>query len=190
MNSFKFSRVQPINFIQSGMIFLKVSYEPYYSEFKKKVVFVMYFKSTIVKDSDLVIEKPAQFRAIFNQDNEPEIIINGLGTSVKATGIKEYFVNKNKTLITCSVQEKGQEYSFKQFIPYIMAFFYKPNHLEEFSGESFDICIESVSLKNVINNQKIKLKITEDCYEIVPMESEVIFHILVDNFQLSRALKY
>lgn len=152
----------------------------------------MCFKSTIVKDSDLVIEKPLNFRAILSKNpdsiRENTILVKGFKIYISAKVTQEFFVNQDKTLLICSI--KNSEYTYNQWISYVMAYFYRPDHIDELSELDFSISIESPILRNVINNQPIKLKIPEDCYEIIPMDKEVIYRILIDNSQLSTVMYY
>lgn len=149
----------------------------------------MDIKSKLIKDTDIVVQKPSKLKAITS-----EIIhIDGFNTILSAIDIQEYFINDKKTLITCSVKQQDKvnvKEQIDDLFESLKIFFYRPKHLNY--EENIDSMYKKLDLylskKYTIGKKCIC--ISDENFEIIPMEEEVIFRFLVDNFELSKEIEF
>ncbi len=155
------------------------------------------FKSNLISSEDFLIEKPMYLKNLVsvtgtfdNLKYEPaKVKIKGL-TSLDfyATAEKEFFINKSKTLFSCSFKfnENNQSISIKDSI---YKFFYSP-FLDEEKGKEEINNLELTSPYFSLFNDSVSttLKFNKENFEIIPKEDEIIFNFIIDNSILIKEL--
>jgi hypothetical protein len=150
----------------------------------------MELNTSLVTYSDFILEKPTYLRSIINLVNSSETSINiTLGNAeLKANIINEYFVNKDKTLISCNANFSENPF-IEAFLGEMAIYFYKPSHLNLENGFVDKITIFSPFFRNISNNKQY---FESEEFDIIPLEDRVIINFLIDNSVLSKSaiLKY
>ena len=134
----------------------------------------MELNTSIVTYSDFILEKPTYLKSIVNMGNPNETPINiSLGdANLKANIINEYFVNKDKTLISCNANFSENPF-IEAFLAEMTIYFYRPTHLNLENGFVDKITITSIYFRNVSNN---KQSFETKEFDIIPLiELSLIF---------------
>ena len=150
----------------------------------------MELNTSLITYSDFILEKPTYLKSIVNIANPNETPINiSLGdANVKANIINEYFVNKDKTLISCNANFSENPF-IEAFLAEVAIYFYKPTHLNSENVFTDKIIVTSFFFRNV-SSYKQSFETKE--FDIIPLEDRVIINFLIDNSILSKSeiLKY
>ena len=150
----------------------------------------MELNTSLVTYSDFILEKPTYLKSIVNPANPNETTVNiSLGDAeLKANIVNEYFVNKNKTLISCNANFSENPF-IEAFLAEVAIYFYEPTHLNLENGVADTIIVTSVYFRNVSNN---KQSFETKEFDIIPLEDGVIINFLIDNSILSKSaiIKY
>lgn len=150
----------------------------------------MELNTSLITYSDFILEKPTYLKSIVNIANPNETPINiSLGdANVKANIINEYFVNKDKTLISCNANFSENPF-IEAFLAEVAIYFYKPTHLNSENVFTDKIIVTSFFFRNV-SSYKQSFETKE--FDIIPLEDRVIINFLIDNSILSKSsvIKY
>lgn len=150
----------------------------------------MELNTSLITYSDFILEKPTYLKSIVNIANPNETPINiSLGdANIKANIINEYFVNKDKTLISCNANFSENPF-IEAFLAEVAIYFYKPTHLNSENAFTDKIIVTSFFFRNV-SSYKQSFETKE--FDIIPLEDRVIINFLIDNSILSKSsvIKY
>ena len=150
----------------------------------------MELNTSLITYSDFILEKPTYLKSIVNMGNPDETPINiSLGdANLKANIINEYFVNKDKTLISCNANFSENPF-IEAFLSEMAIYFYRPTHLNLENRFADKITITSIYFRNVSNN---KQSFETKEFDIIPLKDRVIINFLIDNSILSKSsvIKY
>lgn len=150
----------------------------------------MELNTSLITYSDFILEKPTYLKSIVNMGNPDETPINiSLGdANLKANIINEYFVNKDKTLISCNANFSENPF-IEAFLSEMAIYFYRPTHLNLENGFADKITITSIYFRNISNN---KQSFETKEFDIIPLKDRVIVNFLIDNSILSKSsvIKY
>lgn len=116
-------------------------------------------KSRFVKENDIIQEKPKKFKKLNTEQETTHIKLFDIIFCVPTENIKEFFLNKEKTFITCQIEKERFQNNYKYLIE---RYYYTVDEMQLLISLDYDTVLDRIRTFFESNDFEIILNENED----------------------------